>query len=334
MLSLFLLLSCTDEVLDTADTAPERGVDLLPIPDMTGMDLATAANEALSVALGVTTTQVWEGHAASLELGSAGCPDFYIGDPIEPDEDSSYLGWSDGCVSSQNVEFVGDARWTSDIEGSESGGTTLEGQRELLGDVLVRDGSQTFYSFDGRASDSLLSIVDVETDFSRWTYRSVVDGTLRGSIPLTDSVHPEGYRTDLSLDLSGGDVMRATLTGNVYLFEPLIQGNFDSMVVDMSWAEPAALDPEDCESEPRGWIGVRTPDATWFHLVFQPREEDVASGEDYENDPYTACDGCATLYVRGVPMEELVCVDLSWIWSDARISPPDPSGYLPSLREL
>ena len=193
MIPFFLLLSCAETDIDTADTAPERGVDLLPLPDMSGMDLKAAANEALSVALGITTTQVWQGHTQALELGSSGCPDLYLGDPVEPEEDSSYLGWSDGCVSGQNVEFVGDARWTSAIQGSESGGQTIEGERELLGDVLIRDTDQTFYSFSGRASDSLLSIVDLETEFSRWTYRSSVDGTLRGSIPFTDSVHPEGH---------------------------------------------------------------------------------------------------------------------------------------------
>ncbi len=332
---LLLLLACTPEVVDTADTAPERGVDLLPIPDMSGMDLAEATNQALSIALGVTAAQVWEGHNEALALGSAGCPDFYVGDPVEAEEEGAeYLGWNDGCVSEQSVEFVGDARWTTEIQGSEAGGRTIEGERELRGDVLVRNGSETFYSFDGLATDSLLSIVDEETDFSQWTTRSRVDGTLRGTLPLSASIHPEGYRTDLAMELNGGTLKSATLTGNVYVFEPLIQGNFDSMVVDMTWAEPAALGPEECESEPRGWIGVRTPDATWFHLVFQPREEDVASGENYDNDPYSACDGCATLYVRGVPMDASVCVDLSWLWSDPRFTAPDPSGYLPSLRDL
>lgn len=332
-----LAVACTPEPVDSGDTGPPRGVELLPIPDMSGMDLAVAANEALDVALGVHAERAWTQHFAALELGSSGCPDLYFGDPTEPDEGEEWMGWVDACVSTSGAEFAGEARWETEIAGEDIGGLSIEAERTLQADALVRDTQQTFFSWDGRAEDSLLQVSDPDTDYARWTWRSDVDGTLRGTLPMEGTVHPDGWRSDLSLEMSGeqageSQTLELALKGNVYLFEPLLQGNFDSLVVDLAWAEPEALGPDECTQEPRGWIGVRTPDATWFHLVFQPREEDVASGEAYDNSPYTDCDGCASLYVRGVAQEQLICTDLSWLWSDPRLSPPDPAGFLPVRR--
>ena len=131
---------------------------------------------------------------------------------------------------------------------------------------------------------------------------------------------------------SGGDVERLELRGNVLLFDALLQGRFDSVAADLEFVGTLGAGPEDCTAEPRGWMGLRDENAWWYDLVFLPRYDDDIIAENYANDPLSVCDGCGTLFVRGVESGE-VCVDFEDLF-DKDPELPDLEEFILTLHNL
>ena len=323
-----------DEPVDQGDPA-----DDLVIPDLSDIDLEAAWQDGLSLTVGVTMGPAWDGHLASLGLMQSGCPDLYAGSPnldeveAEPGEG---LGWADACTSAGGLTFSGYAWWDIDVqsegEADSAEGRTTTASRTLLADGSVGDDDGLLFDFDGEGTDSLY-LAEAE-GYERWVYSSLVEATVTGRDvfdPAT-SLTPDGFRTDLYLYATGGDVDTVELRGNAYFFGPVLAGRFDSVAVDLTWTGPTGAGPDDCAAEPSGYISLRDEDAFWYDLVFLPASEDDATGEDYENDPYSGCDGCGTLYVRGLPQQEL-CPDLSFLW-DGAITRPEVEDFVLTLRDL
>lgn len=321
-----------EEPVDVGDPAP-----VLEVPDLTGVDLEQAYSDALRLALSVNAGPVWTGHAGSLTLAQTGCPDFFAGAPsdeLDLDEDAGGLSWADHCTTAGGLFYYGWAWWDSDIQVSNEvdgeEGTAISASRTLDADGVVGDDDGVLYGFDGEASDAVST--EETASWSYWTWSSAVTGTLTGRTILADTDTPDGWRADLYLYASGGDTTALTLSGNVFFFSPVNQDRFDSVSVDLTWASPEDSDPSACTLEPTGYISVRDTDAYWYDLVFQPTGEDDLTGESYADEPYTDCDGCGTLYVRGIE-QSTVCPDLSWVW-DGAITPPDVEDYILTLRDL
>lgn len=320
---ILLLLACTEEPVPTdSGPAPEP----LPIPDLTGVDLPAAYAEILRAALGVDMSVAWRGHAASLTEREAACPNLWTGSPDDQMGDEEALTWSDRCSTNANVSFGGTLQWENALQTTREGtGTTTTGSRSLSGDGVVSHGDEVLFEFDGEGSDAFTLIED--GDYQRWTYNSLVQATVTGTLPFPDGP-TGGWRTDLNLELSGGDGARVAARGNVFFFEHRIQDRFDSGAMDLEMPGPGSADPEDCALEPHGTLSLRDEDAIWYDLVFLPLYEEG----DYADDPYAVCDGCATLYVRGQEQPELVCPDLSWLFVEAP-TPPEPADYALSVRD-
>jgi hypothetical protein len=328
-MSFLLLLACTGSNDD--ESPVEKGApDELPLPDIEGIDFASAYEELFQVGLTVDLDRAWKGHAKTVELGSEGCPDFYAGPPPQAgdnvDEDAGGVAWQDRCKTIGDRRFSGWSWWDGSLErsGDEEVGITSEARRRLVGDGTVAYGDEVSFEFDGEASDSIYLLE--AGDDSRWVYNSFVDATVTGSLPFGNTNTPGGWRTDLYLNVVGGNSPSLTARGNVYLFDTLVQDRFDSVVMDLALVSEAAAGPDDCTLEPLGTLSIRDTNAYWYDLVFLPRyADDTALDEDY-----SACDGCGTFYVRGQEQEEQVCIDLSFAFD--LLEAPDPNDFVLSVR--
>ena len=200
----------------------------------------------------------------------------------------------------------------------------------MEGAASVHDGDELLFSFVGTGNDAMYRSESV--DYLQWSYTTNIAGTSRGSAshPASATI-PGGFRAELFLNYTGGEVSSMEARGELYLQERRLQQRFDSISVDIALAGPGALGPDDCSEEPLGWISLRDENAYWYDLIFQPRYEDDATDEDFENLPYGECDGCGTLYIRGVQVDT-VCMDFSWFW-DGSLGTPDPEDYVLPLRE-
>lgn len=326
---MILLLACaqtTDSGVDMGDPAEE-----LVLPDVSGVDFAGAYKDAIQRAKTVSVSAAWIAHADLLERRVEGCPDLWAGVPdddavdVDSEEGSS---WYDHC-STGATDYDGWAWWDASIavegDADTPEGRTTDASRELSGNALIADGSGVQLELDGDFSDAL-SRSDAQ-DYAHWTWSTASSGTI--TLPT------ESYRTDLSVYASGGDENTFEPTGNVYLFNERIQDRFDSFEMDLAFAGEGAAAPEDCTAEPKGWIGVRDENAYWYDIVFQPRyDEDGDTGQSAGT--YTDCDGCGTVYVRGVEAAELgeVCLDFGFVWSESPVSPPNVEDYVLSLHGL
>ena len=326
LLFLGLAPACTgeEEVIDPGPTPKP-----LDPPDVSDVDFPAAMAEAMGLALSVNARSAWLGHAESLGLAEQGCPSFYAGfaDPEMADEGEG-LSWYDLCTTSKGDGFGGSFYWESAVSVTEDGasGQTTQATRRVEGDAVVSQGDAVLFELDGEGEDSLLQLID--GDYRRVVYSSVMDATVTGTLPFPDGP-AGGWRTDLNLSWTSGDQDTLAANGNVYFFDHLIAGRFDSVNMDLTLQGPTGASPEACTAEPIGFISLRDPDAFWYDLVFDPLESD---GE-YDNDPSAGCDGCGTLYIRGVKQEAPVCLDLSWVWSGA-LTPPAAADYALGLRGL
>ena len=268
-----------------------------------------------------------------------GCPDVYTGVPNgdidELDEDAGGASWWDFCETSKSELWSGWSWWDSDplVTGDPvlASGATADGTRELIADAAIVHGEDPLWEFDGSVEESLHRVWG--PGFDAWTWSSTVDGTFTGTHYFAgNTITPEGWRTDLYLFASEGDADRVEARGNVYLFLPVLHDRFDSMAMDLEIIGANGAGPDDCLDEPLGWIGLRDADAVWYDLVFLPRESNDLIEAPYDNIPLSVCDGCGTLYVRGVESGE-VCMDFSWML-DGAIEPPDISEFVLPLRGL
>lgn len=336
---LVLLVACGGDPADTgAPPVTDRGpAETLPLPDVSEVDFPAAYSSALRQLMLVSTAAPWRGFTSTLGGVEPGCPDLWVGVPADDDFDGDEgggLSWYDTCSAADGTEWNGYAYWETSVSASglvESyEGRTTEATRTLLGDGTVKDPAGNLrWSFDGDASDS---IYEVEGEgYTTWTWSSLVDGTVGGTDVFADTATPGGYRADLYLSASGGVSDRIEARGDLYLFTDLLDGRFDSIAADLTLIGPTGAAPGACTLEPYGWIGLRDPEAYWYDLVFLPAElEDYQ--DPYANDPLGECDGCGTLYIRGVEQGE-VCVDLMTLFTDGVVRPPISDFVMP-LREL
>ncbi|MEL6342029.1 MAG: hypothetical protein AAFV53_02775 [Myxococcota bacterium] len=342
-LSLFGLLAlgvgCEPEepkAEEPVDLGPEA--EPLELPELTGIDLPAAYREALVTAMTINLDSAWKANVSALELRHTGCPDVYVGAP--PVEDNNFdmddgvpgVSWYDFCSTPGGLYYGGYNYWNGDVaaEGTvdSAEGRTLVGSREMLASGVVGDDNSVMFEFDGEGSDSLT--LTEATGYSRWVYSSLVNATVTGTLIREDG---GGWRTGMYLNATGGDADTLEARGNVFFFVPQIQARFDSIAMDLTYAGANGAGPDTCTLEPQGWIGLRDADAFWYDLVFQPSEVEEGASLDPK---YSACDGCGTLYVRGIETIEYgeVCVDFSGLWDDGPVTLPAPEDFIFTLRQL
>lgn len=323
---ILLLWACAPDP-EPVDPGPEA--QGLALPDTTGIDFAAAFAELLEVALAVQVGPAWQGNVQALGEAEPGCPDLYVGKPDPEEDEAQGLSWSDRCSTSGGLDFGGHVWWTGAVEVStdEAAGTTTQASRALEADGVVAQGDEVLFELDGEAEEGLLRIED--GSYTRWSWSSALNTTVTGTWPFGGGALAGGWRSDLNLSATGGDVDSLALSGDTFLFDARLAERFDSFSLDITLSGPTGAGPEDCLEEPLGWMALRTPDAYWFDLVFEPEE----GSEDYENQPYAGCDGCGTLYIRGQEQPEPVCLDLSWVWAGA-LTPPEATDAILTLRDL
>jgi hypothetical protein len=324
----------------TADTGVDLGdpPEELVLPDMSGIDLPAAFSDAVRLATDVNLDLAWRANLQALELRHKGCPDLYVGAPpegdFEMDEDYPGLAWSDYCATPGGLYYGGYVYWSADLSGAgdktTAEGRTLNGSRGMEANAVVGDNSSVLFELSGRGSDSLY--LAQAKGYSRWVYSSLMEATVTGQAVASSGGTEEGWRTDLYVYATGGDADVLELRGNVFFFKPRIQERFDSIAMELSFAGPEGAAPDACTLEPTGWMGLRDANAYWYDLVFQPTSVEEGAKPD---TTYSACDGCGTLYIRGVETVEYgeVCVDLSWLWSEGTVTLPDPEDFITTFRE-
>ena len=331
------LVGCGSSTPDGGDTGYGPPVEL-STPDLTDVDLATLWQDAFRTVLAVDARPAWSAHVDTLERAVPGCPDFYYGVPqvenAEFPEMAEGMAWSDHCSTQGERRFAGYTFWqnSADLDGSIGSleGLSSTGSRALFTDGLVSEGEVVFSELDGTIQDSFLRVQTDSTD--EWAYNSRVDGTLTGSAPQVHGIPAGGLRADLVLSYRGGDVNTLDdARGNVFFFEHRIGDRFDSIAIDLTHAAPAN-NASDCPDEPYGYISLRDENAFWYDLVFQPRYGVDDTG--FTNEPYTECDGCGIIYVRGLDQGIDVCPDLSFLWDGATLTPPAIDDFLLSSRDL
>ena len=330
MTLLIVLLACSSGPGSSHDSGVDLGDNpsAQPLPDLSGVDLPGAFADALQRAQGVTLSTAWTGHVASMAHRTNGCPDLYLGGIQDADlgDNPAGLTWYDYCQpAGGGSSFSGWVYWDGsvDVTGQpgDKAGQTVDASRELSGDGLVgRNRDNTAFELRGDATESVYSVT--APDYQTWTWQSEIQATVTGSDAFADS---QGWRADLYMSASGGDAATLELRGNAYFFAPVIAGRFDSIDADLVFGS----DP-DCTLEPHGWLSVRDPDAVWYDLVFLPLDGAADTGTDAGT-----CDGCGTLYVRGLETVEYgqVCPDLGG-WSVPATSVPDPNDFLLTLRQV
>lgn len=327
MLGPLLALACAPEAEEPVD--PGVPVDPLYVPDVSGLDLEAAWAEAFTLALSATITPLWSGHVSTLGLATDGCPDLWAAPPEDTLEvDEGGLAWADHCETG-SLRFAGATWWDSavaiDGDATEELGSTTTASRSLVADAVVDQDREARFAFDGEASDSLTR--SDAPDYEHWTWSSLVQGTATGSDAFAASPTPGGWRADQYVYVEGGDTARLEARGNLYLFEDRIQDRWDSVAMDLTLVGEAGAGPGDCTAEPTGWLSVRDTNAYWYDVVFLASE-----GDTVDTSVDTSCDGCGTLYIRGVE-SGTVCPDLSAAW-DGRLDPPDVTAYVLSIHDL
>lgn len=323
-LPLLLLASCAGGPADEAPP-PDRTHDRPPLelPETSDVDFEAAFLDAFGLARSIDARAAWSGHRAGLDRRAPGCPDLWFGEPEELDGRPVGLHWADTCATGGGTLFDGLAWWTSDLSVDRVGGMRVEeATRQLVANGVVREGDAAVFELDGTARDALYLL---DGGAARWVYGSQVRGTVTGSAAFPDgSWTPGGYRADMVVRATGGDVDTLEMRGEAYLFGGRLHGRFDSLAVDLSMSGPTGLGPDDCGLEPTGWIALRDTDAYWYDLVFLPSPSDDSSSDPYPNEPLSICDGCGTLYVRGVESGS-VCLDFGFLFE----GPPE----LPALAD-
>lgn len=298
----------------------------LVLPDTTDLDMAASILEALDLALMVDMTLPWQAHVQGIELAQSGCPDFYI-----PGEDDDMLmgdyAWADRCRTNGGLGYAGGLGWSSSLslEGDldDPVGLTTQASRELVGDGVIDDNNGVLLEFDGEALDSYYAVE--ATDYTRWVYAAQVNATLTGNWAAGQSAFPSGWRQESYVRYSVGEDDGLEVRGNLYLFEDRM-GRFDSFSMDFHLQGIAGAAPGECNLEPQGYIALRDSSAYWYEVIFLPRYESGTS--DYEN-PRSVCEGCGTLYIRGVEQGE-VCVDFNGLWQG--LNPPNLDDILLPIR--
>lgn len=319
-----LLAACAPEEEEPIDLGPPAP-DLI-MPDMTGLDMATQLNRGLALALSADLRQPWSAFVDVMALRDT-CPDLYASG--EGDNDMPPLYWSDSCKTAGGILFEGDQGWnataTRDVLSTSS--YVDYGERLLDGTSTVESETTRLFAFSGEGSDSFYASIDDATQSTvpnRWTYSASVSGTVSGTLPFSEgSTYTGGWREDLYLNYTGGDADQLTMRGDLFLLQETFD-RFDSVSLDMTLYGAKGAPPGTCLKEPYGYIGLRDTNAYWYEVIFMPMDETEAGAESPE------CDGCGTLFVRGVEQATPVCVSFDSVWET--LSPPVINDYIYSVR--
>jgi hypothetical protein len=344
-----LLVACqpstTSDSTPTTETGTTDTGPLFPLPDdLASIDFEAAFVEAVRQLVTVTTQQPWTGHAGTLERRSPGCPDFWT-DPftvrgqLVSREDG--VAWNDDCLNTAGDNYDGWIWWDSRLSAfgdpTTYEGRTIDAVRTMEGDATVdRVGEgeepELLFEFDGTATDSLYRVEAY--GYERYVYSTAIDATVSGRDVFRGTPMPDGYRSELTVTLTGGDVDNFEARGDVYMFSEVFLDRFDSIGVDMELQGPKGAGPEVCTQEPLGWIGLRDSNAYWYDVVFQPRFEEDIVDIDFANDPLSMCDGCGKLYVQGVEQDVQICVDFSFLFERNAIQLPQEEDFVLPWRGL
>lgn len=276
-------------------------------------ELESALVLALGWAATSDVTLPWLGLNRLAAMGDGACPAGYSGEP--PGVDVTGTGavgaggsWVGSCETS-SATWRGYMYWEDAYTGSMADGAA----RLLVGDGSVTQGDTNLFEFDGDATDRYSERTTADGGHL-WEYEATINATMSGSLiydPAT-SPTPGGVQEDLFVYYTGGAEATFEAYGNLYLFEDVLYGRYDSVFLDVELAGPGTDDPDACLTEPKGTIGLRDVDGHWYYVVFEPKYNSTL---DYENDPYSGCDGCGTTYFRGFEQEARVCPDFSSLWS-------------------
>lgn len=350
--ALVLALGCAKEPTDgtgpSTDSASTSGTTptAFPLPDdLDQIDFPSAFEEAVRQLVAVTSQQPFAGHDFAMAHRSVGCPDFWTGPftsggVIVSRDDG--VAWNDDCANPDGERYDGWEWWDSTFsaEGTDPSsyeGRTIEGTRLLMGDATidheVNGEPEMLYEFDGTASDSLYRVEAYGYD--RFVYSSNLDATVTGREVFRGTPTPEGYRAELAMTITGGDVDNFEARGDIYLFSEVFLDRFDSIGVDLELQGPKGAGPDVCTAEPLGWVGLRDANAYWYDVVFQPRFREDIVDIDYYDEALSSCDGCGKLYIQGVEQEGVeICVDFSFLFQRNAITLPEPEDYAIPWRGL
>jgi hypothetical protein len=324
---IWLWLACTAGAPDSAQEPAwvDQGPDALPLPDFSDVDLAAAATDAMTLALALDLSGPWAAHAQSLAQRTDGCPDVYVGNPGVDDDrigdDATGLSWMDTCRTPAGRTYGGFMYWETQLDRTAG----VEGSRTLVGRASVSMGDSLELYVRGAGSDSF--VLTDDGGVTHWQQNTSLDVSVEGSASGWPT--EGGARTDLSRQITGGDLVnRIDMSGSAHVPDARIQDRFDSLEMDLSLQGELGAGPDDCTLEPRGYLGLRDPDAHWVHLVFLPLDDQDPTWSDTDR---SVCDGCATLYVRGVEQPDPVCVD--WAELFDVVPAPVPADYALSIRE-
>ena len=293
-------------------SAPAEGpIDPADIPvalvsPLTELDLIAATQASVQVLLDTTLVAPWGAHRTTLGQGTADCPLIGSGEPDGVDIAGNGLidggtSYSAACAAG-GTTFGGYLYWELAAAGDAA-------DRALIGDAVVSATDAVAFEFDGAGDDHLT------VNGADWTYASDLNATISGTLAATALSGPGGLRTSLGLELAGGAAPGFEAVGDVLLFDTLYQGQFDSVHADLT-LEATASSLSDCTEEPRGVLRFRDANAHWYDVVFAPK---YLSNLEYEDETYSACDGCGTVYWRGYRQRE-ICLDFDFLW-DALAAP-------------
>ena len=268
------------------------------VSDLSELEIMLAVQQSIEIAVDTDLRASWAALANTLEMSNDSCPVL---------QDDS---WSDMC-DTEVSSFNGFMSWQVEYDGPSI-------ERVLSGDSIVGTDTAVAFEFDGEGTDTF------EDYGTEWVYRSDLAATVSGDMAFdASSSTPGGFRTDMFLYYEGGDSNVFEADGEILLFDHLFLDRFDSVAIDVDFQGPAGASADDCGLEPRGLVSFRDSDAHWYDVVFEPK---YLSNLDYENDPYSACDGCGTVYYRGFEQAERACLDFSFLWERV-LTPPDTSDY-------
>lgn len=307
-----------DDTVDVGPPAPE-----LIMPDLTGLDMTGALQQGLGLTLISDLRAPWSAFTNTFARSSVGCPDVYSSS-AEAQDDMTALYWSDSCKTDAGLFFDGELGW--DVTGSrdfiDESRYVEYGQRTLMGNARVEEGQTRLLAFTGDANDSYYQSFDPAGN--SWTYSAQVEGTVSGDLSFPEgAVFTGGLREALYINYKVGTQDLLTLRGDVFLLQETFD-RFDSVSLDITLYGSRGAPPNACLKEPYGYIGLRDTSAYWYEVVFMP----IGGPDDNTDD--AACDGCGTLFVRGVEQETPICLSFDGLWE--ALSPPSFDDYVFSTR--
>ena len=312
---------CANEAVEE-QTIEFDSIEELTIPDMTGIDFEEAFVEMVKNTNYVQLNPIWDANQTAVTRGRTTCPDLYVGGPEVGDNldlrEADGVSWRDECATSAGMQYSGFVYW--DIP---SFSPNVRASRQLAAGGSVKLYNELLFSFSGEATDTFNTVYDGE-ELVQWSYSTTVAGTVRGQDAVDEGM---AYRSDLSFSASGHqNTSTLSLSGEMYWLRYRVQDRFDTLIASLSMVDPAVHTSDECPDEPVGRVSLRDTGGVWYDLVFTPTN-------DLEEQ---ICDGCGTLYLRGLETIEYgeVCPDFSTIWPGYNIRIPTNEEFILTIQQL